>query len=115
MSLAAQQSAPLRWFDIFRLGLVQAALGSVVVLISSTLNRVLVVEYAMPAVLPGMLVALHYAVQMIRPRFGYGSDRGGRRTPWILGGMAVLSIGGILCAVATVSIASNPIRHWLWR
>ncbi|MDP9088101.1 MAG: BCD family MFS transporter [Pseudomonadota bacterium] len=109
MKLAVQQSAPLRWLDIFRLGLVQAALGSVVVLISSTLNRVMVVEYALPAVLPGMLVALHYAVQMIRPRFGYGSDRGGRRTPWILGGMAVLAIGGILCAVATVSISSNPI------
>jgi BCD family chlorophyll transporter-like MFS transporter len=108
MSLAEKRCGPLRWLDIIRLGLVQAALGSVVVLISSTLNRVMVVEYALPALLPGMLIALHYAVQMIRPRFGYGSDKGGRRTPWILGGMGLLAVGGILCAVATVSIASSP-------
>jgi BCD family chlorophyll transporter-like MFS transporter len=92
----------LRWIDIVRLGLVQAALGSVVVLVTSTLNRVMVVEYALPATLPGVLVALHYAVQMIRPRFGFGSDRGGRRTPWIIGGMLVLAAGGVLCAAATV-------------
>lgn len=99
----------MSWLGIIRLGLVQAALGSVVVLITSTLNRVMVVEYALPAVLPGVLVALHYSVQMLRPRFGHGSDRGGRRTPWILGGMAALSIGGVLCAVAAVGIASHPI------
>jgi MFS transporter, BCD family, chlorophyll transporter len=107
MKSSKRQGALLRWYEIIRLGLVQAALGSIVVLISSTLNRVMVVEYAMPALLPGILVALHYAVQMARPRFGYGSDTGGRRTPWIIGGMAVLGIGGILCAVATVSISSQ--------
>ena len=38
---------------------------------------------------------------MLRPRLGHGSDQGGRRTPWIIGGMAVLSLGGVLAAVAT--------------
>jgi BCD family chlorophyll transporter-like MFS transporter len=94
--------APLGWTGIIRLGLVQAALGSVVVLVTSTLNRVMVVEYALPAILPGLLVALHYAVQLIRPRFGYGSDVGRRLTPWILGGMGVLATGGVLCALSTV-------------
>jgi len=102
MTAAAVNEAPLRWPGIFRLGLVQAALGAVVVLVTSTLNRVMVVEYALPALLPGVLVALHYAVQLVRPRFGYGSDRGGRRTPWIIGGMAVLAGGGVLCSIATV-------------
>jgi BCD family chlorophyll transporter-like MFS transporter len=98
------------WLRIVRFGLVQAALGSVVVVVTSTLSRVMVVEYALPAVLPGALVALHYAVQMVRPRFGHGSDRGARRTPWIIGGMALLACGGILCAAATVwmSIAAVP-------
>jgi BCD family chlorophyll transporter-like MFS transporter len=100
--------AALGWLGIIRLGLVQAALGSVVVLITSTLNRVMVVEYSLPAVLPGVLVALHYAVQMIRPRFGYGADRGGRCTPWIVGGMAALSTGGVLCALATAGMSSHP-------
>jgi BCD family chlorophyll transporter-like MFS transporter len=86
---------PLGWVGIVRLGLVQAALGAVVVLATSTLNRVMVVELALPAVLPGALVALHYAVQMLRPRMGFGSDMGGRRTPWIVGGMAALALGGV--------------------
>jgi BCD family chlorophyll transporter-like MFS transporter len=100
-------AVPLSWPGIVRLGLVQAALGSVVVLITSTLNRVMVVEYALPAVLPGMLVALHYAVQLIRPRFGHGSDVGGRRTPWIVGGMALLAVAGVICAAATVRLSQN--------
>ena len=34
-------------------------------------------------------------MQVLRPRLGYGSDVGGRRTPWIVGGMAVLALGGV--------------------
>ena len=96
------------WSGIARLGLVQAALGAVVVLTTSTLNRVMVVELALPALLPGVLVALHYLVQIARPRMGHGSDTGGRRTPWILGGMAVLGAGGALAALATVWMAERP-------
>jgi BCD family chlorophyll transporter-like MFS transporter len=99
----------LGWLGIMRLGLVQTALGSVVVLTTAALNRVMVVEHALPAMLPGALVALHYAVQMLRPRLGHGSDQGGRRTPWIIGGMAVLGIGGVLAAVATAWMGSAPL------
>jgi BCD family chlorophyll transporter-like MFS transporter len=67
---------------------------------TSTLNRVMVVELGLPALLPGLLVGLHYAVQATRPRMGWGSDVGGRRTPWIVGGMAVLAAGGTLSALA---------------
>jgi BCD family chlorophyll transporter-like MFS transporter len=98
---------PFGWGSIARLGLVQAALGAVVVLTTSTLNRVMVVELALPALLPGVLVALHYLVQVARPRMGHGSDVGGRRTPWIVGGMGVLACGGFLAALATVWMASN--------
>ena len=98
---------PFGWFSIFRLGLVQTALGSIVVLTTSTMNRVMVVEYALPAMLPGLLVGLHYAIQLARPRFGYGSDVGGRSTPWIVGGMATLALGGIGAAVATAWMATN--------
>jgi BCD family chlorophyll transporter-like MFS transporter len=99
--------APLGWLGILKLGLVQTALGAVVVLTTSTLNRVMVVELQLAAMLPGILVALHYAVQISRPRWGYGSDMGGRRTPWIVGGMAVLSAGGLLAAFATVLMSSS--------
>lgn len=99
----------LGWLGIFRLGLVQTALGAIVVLTTSTLNRVMVVELALPAMLPGVLVALHYMVQMLRPRMGHGSDVGGRRTPWIVGGMAVLAAGGTLAAIATAWMATEQI------
>ena len=95
------------WPQIVRLGLAQTALGAVVVLTTSTLNRVMVVELALPALVPGLLVALHHASQMLRPRWGFGSDRGGRRTPWIVGGMAALCFGGALAAVATVAMGAD--------
>ncbi len=96
------------WLGIFRLGLVQAAIGAVVVITTSTMNRVMVVELAMPALLPGLLVALHYFVQVLRPRLGYGSDVGGRRTPWIIGGMAALGAGAVGAALATALMATSP-------
>jgi MFS transporter, BCD family, chlorophyll transporter len=107
-ALAARRAdGMLSWVGIVRLGLVQAALGAIVVLTTSTLNRVMVVELALPALLPGLLVAWHYAVQMARPRLGHGSDRSPRRTPWILGGMATLAAGGVLAAWAVVWIGQG--------
>ena len=64
----------LGWVQIIRLGLVQMCLGAVVVLTTSTLNRLMVVELALPAVVPGLLVALHYGIQITRPNWGYRSD-----------------------------------------
>ncbi len=93
-------SGGLGWLGIIRLGLVQTALGAVVVLTTSTINRVMVVELALPATLAGLLVGLHYGVQMSRPRMGFGSDVGGRRTPWIIGGIALLGLGGLGAAAA---------------
>ena len=95
------------WPQILRLGVVQACLGSVVVVTTSTLNRVMVVELALPALLPGFLVAWHYGVQMVRPRMGFGADQGRRNTPWMLGGMACLGVGGVLAALATVWMGSE--------
>jgi len=91
-----------------RLGLIQAALGSVVVLTTSTINRVMVVEYSLPTILPGLLIAWHYAVQLLRPRLGYEADVTRSPIPWILGGMAVLGGGGVLCSYAAVRIAGHP-------
>ena len=99
--------APLTWASILRLGLVQAALGAIIVLMTSTINRVMVVELALPAFIPGVLVASHYGVQILRPAWGYGSDVGGRRTPWIIGGMAVLALGGFGAALGTALAAES--------
>ena len=90
------------WLHIARLGLIQACMGAVGVVTTSTLNRIMVVELALPALLPGFLVGFHYLVQMVRPRMGFGADQGRRCTPWMMGGMAVLALGGFLASLATV-------------
>ncbi|MCE4554413.1 BCD family MFS transporter [Pelomonas cellulosilytica] len=100
-------SRSLGWLGVLRLGLVQSALGAIVVLTTSTLNRVMVVEMALPALLPGLLLGWHYAVQVARPRMGHGADQGRRCTPWILGGMVTLAAGGWLAALATVLMGEH--------
>ena len=97
------------WVEIIRLGMVQASLGAIVVLMTSTLNRIMVVELMLPAILPGALVALHYLVQISRPRMGHGSDQGARRTPWIIGGMTLLALGAICATAATLWMTNSPV------
>ena len=109
---ASAASAPdargLGWLAIIRLGLVQASIGAIVMLATSLLNRVMVVEYALAAAIPAGLVAWHYAVQLARPLWGHGSDRGRRRTPWIVGGMAMLAGGALLAVRATLLLPDTP-------
>ncbi|PTX57971.1 BCD family chlorophyll transporter-like MFS transporter [Litoreibacter ponti] len=97
----------LSWISIVRLGLIQMALGAVVVLTTSTLNRLMVVELALPAVLPGLLVALHYGIQITRPSWGFMSDAGGSRTRWIIGGMVALALGGLGAAAGVVAMETS--------
>jgi MFS transporter, BCD family, chlorophyll transporter len=96
------------WLSIMRLGLVQACLGAMVVLTTSTLNRVMVVELSMAAIVPGFLVGLHYAVQLSRPLFGHGSDVGNtKRSNWIIGGIALLALAGTGAASTTLIIGTH--------
>jgi BCD family chlorophyll transporter-like MFS transporter len=99
----------LGWFDIIRLGLVQAALGSIVVLTNSTLNRVMIVELGLAAVIPGLLVGVHYGVQISRPLWGHRSDTGGSRTAWILIGMAILALAGTLASATTLLFTHSQV------
>ena len=100
-------STPFTWGHVVRLGVVQACLGAMVVLATSTLNRIMVVELALPALVPGLLVGFHYAIQMVRPRMGYGADQGRRCTPWMIGGVATLACGGTLAAWGTTLMATS--------
>jgi BCD family chlorophyll transporter-like MFS transporter len=105
--MSTSETTYLTWPQIARLGLVQASLGSIVVLTTSLLNRVMVVELALPAILPGALVAIHYFIQLIRPRMGFGSDQTRRASPWIRGGILVLASGGVLAAASTILLDSS--------
>ncbi|MEO1490482.1 MAG: PucC family protein, partial [Pseudomonadota bacterium] len=68
--------AGLSWFAISRIGLVQACIGALVMMATTVLNRLMVVEFALAAAIPAGLVAWHYAVQLGRPLWGHGSDQG---------------------------------------
>ena len=107
MTIDIQQKT-LGWFSIFRLGLVQACLGAVVVIMTSTLNRLMVVELSMAATVPGFLVGLHYAVQLSRPKWGLISDLENNRTKWINLGMLILGMGANLATLSLVLFDSNP-------
>lgn len=109
--IATAQSAPsapgIGWFTIVRLGAVQAAIGAMVMLATSLLNRVMVVEYGIAAGIPAALVAWHYAVQLSRPLWGHRSDRAVNRSTWIVSGMAVLALGIVAAIDATVMMAGG--------
>ena len=96
------QSQGLSWFQIFRLGIVQLGIGGMVVITTSTLNRVMVVELLLPAAVPGLLVMAHYLVQMLRPRMGHGVDKGRKATPWIVGGLLILAAGSIISSFSII-------------
>jgi MFS transporter, BCD family, chlorophyll transporter len=95
------------WLGIVRIGLVQAAIGALVMLATTVLNRVMVVELGLLAAIPAGLVAWHYAVQLGRPLWGHASDKGNSRTRWIIGGVAVLAAGGLLATQATIVMSSS--------
>ncbi|MGR3541771.1 MAG: PucC family protein [Hasllibacter sp.] len=78
------------WPTLARLCLANAAIGGMAALPVNLFNRLMTVELALPATLAGLLVALHYAVQLTRPVFGHRSDARARRAPFVVGGMALL-------------------------
>ena len=97
----------MNWFSILRLGLIQLCIGSSVVIPLSTLNRLMKVELALPATIAGFLIALHYAVQLTRVNWGYLSDKTQNRSQWIIFGMLILGIGGVLASASIPLIEIN--------
>ena len=107
MSSSTPVPAGIGWLGIIRLGTVQAAIGAMVMLATSLLNRVMVVEYAIAAAVPAALVAWHYAVQLSRPLWGHASDRTARRSSWIMTGMGILALGTLLSVDATILMSGS--------
>jgi BCD family chlorophyll transporter-like MFS transporter len=105
--LASSVNAGLSWFAIARIGLVQACIGALVMMSTTVLNRLMVVEYGLLAAIPAALVSWHYVIQLGRPLWGHGSDRGSNRTHWIIGGMIILAVGVLMATQATLMMAAS--------
>ncbi len=109
MRLSASRPQEFGFTAVLRLGVVQACMGALIVLITATMNRVMVVELGLPALIPGVLVALHYAVQMwLRPRMGHFADQHGHLTRWIVLGMVMLAAGVTAIAMTLPMLRTAP-------
>ncbi|GMN02981.1 BCD family MFS transporter [Erythrobacter sp. MTPC3] len=108
---AVPQFTGLGWLAVVRIGLVQASIAAIVMLTTTVLNRLMVVEYALIAGIPAGLVGWHYAVQLCRPLWGHGSDKasgkGISRSVWIFGGIVVLAFGAILAVQSTIMMSGS--------
>jgi BCD family chlorophyll transporter-like MFS transporter len=107
LAAPAMSASGFGWLGIMRIGLVQAAIGALVMLATTVLNRIMVVEMSLLAAIPAGLVAWHYGVQLCRPLWGHASDQGGSRSLWIIGGIVVLAAGGLLATQATLMMGDS--------
>ena len=84
-----------------QLGLIHVAVAMTLVPINSTLNRVMIKELSLSALLVGILAALPYVFSPIQVAIGSFSDRhpifGWRRTPYIFLGL-LLCVFGVIAA-----------------
>jgi len=94
---AASPELPLA--RLLRLALFQVSVGMALVLLTGTLNRVMIVELSVPAWLVALMVALPLAAAPFRALIGFRSDThrsalGWRRVPYIWMG-SLVQFGGL--------------------
>ena len=108
LPFADAASADLPLGRLLRLSLFQVSVGMAVVLITGTLNRVMIVELGVPTWLVSVMIALPLVFAPLRALIGYRSDTytsslGWRRVPFIwigtllqFGGLAIMPFALIL-------------------
>jgi BCD family chlorophyll transporter-like MFS transporter len=99
LPFADAATAELPLGRLLRLSLFQVSVGMAVVLLNGTLNRVMIVELAVPAWLVSLMVALPLVFAPFRALIGFRSDThrsllGWRRVPYIWFG-TLLQFGGL--------------------
>ena len=102
MPFADAASAELPMAQLLRLSLFQVSVGMASVLLLGTLNRVMIVELSVPAMIVAMMIALPVLIAPFRALLGFRSDThrsaiGWKRVPyiwfgslWQFGGLAVM-------------------------
>lgn len=86
------KSAGMNWRKVAQLTLVHVGVSITVLPIQSTLNRIMIADMGLSAMLVGFLISLPYLLSPIQVMMGAWSDRnpiwGLHRSPWmVLGGM----------------------------
>lgn len=109
---AASTELPLS--RLLRLSLFQVSVGMAMVLLSGTLNRVMVVELGTPTWLIALLIAVPLVVAPFRALIGHRSDRhvsalGWRRVPYIWFG-TMMQFGGLAIMPFALLLLEIPAR-----
>ena len=109
-------SADLPLKELLRLSLFQVSVGMATVMLLGTLNRVMIVELSVPAMLVATMIALPVLIAPFRMVLGHRSDTyrsaiGWKRIPylwfgslWQMGGLAVMPF-------ALLVLAGDPVHH----
>ena len=96
-----------------QLGLIHVAVAITLVPINSTLNRIMINELGISALLVAILASLPYLFSPIQVAIGSFSDRhpilGWKRTPYIAAGLTLCVIGVIAAPYIAFLIASQPV------
>lgn len=113
---AASDELPLG--RLLRLSLFQLSVGMAVVLITGTLNRVMIVELGVPAWLVSVMIALPLVFAPLRALIGYRSDTytsalGWRRVPFIWFG-TLLQFGGLAIMPFALILLSGDSQAAPW-
>jgi MFS transporter, BCD family, chlorophyll transporter len=101
-----------------QLAFIHTAVAMTLVPINSTLNRVMIKELAISAVVVSILASLPYLFSPIQVLIGSYSDRhplyGWRRTPYIAAGLVLCALGVALAPQAVYLLPVNPALGWLF-
>ena len=113
---AATESLPMG--RMVRLSLFQISAGMAIVLLSGTLNRVMVVELGLSTALVALLIALPLLIAPFRALIGHRSDHhrsllGWRRVPYIWMG-TLLQFGGLAIMPFALLLLSEPNLEPAW-
>jgi BCD family chlorophyll transporter-like MFS transporter len=105
-------SADLPLSRLLRLALFQVSVGMAMVLLSGTLNRVMIVELALPAWLVSLMIAIPLLFAPFRALVGHKSDThrsllGWRRVPYIWFG-TLMQFGGLAIMPFALLLMSRP-------
>ena len=118
MPYASASAGALPLARIARLALFQLSVGMAVVLLTGTLNRVMILELSQPAWLVSSMVSLPLLFAPLRALLGFRSDHhrsvlGWRRVPFIWAG-SMAQFGGLAIMPFALIVLANPSAGPAW-
>ena len=101
----------MNWKKVIQLAMVHVGVSMTVVPVTSTLNRIMIADMHLSALLVGLLISLPYLLSPLQVLVGDWADTrllwGRHRSPWIVIGGLMASFGSYLTAHAVFLMEEN--------